>query len=389
MKVLYYSGIGFSDVDISLLQELQKKEDIYWCIPIYPHRLKGAAINIEKLYPKSGVFRAVDIYPVAFEKFKNVIDLNKVYVVNNCGKRGFSIKTWLTQVRFYCFLLKKQFDVIHITWSLYYFTWWMFVFRKKIVMTVHDPFPHSSMNKNKLFILERKLSFRLLRNFIVLNRKQKDEFVKHYHLEKKHVFESRLGVYSYLGMYDNLQRPLQEKYILFFGQIQSHKGLDLLLPAMVELHKYNEYVHLIVAGKGNFSFDLEVYRSLHYIHFYNRFIPDDELAALIKYSEFVVCPYKDATQSGVVMSAFAFCKPVLATNVGALPEMVENNKFGKIVQPLDKDGLVSAMLEMLNSPLTLQEYEQNIERKYMTGEMSWKYIASGLSVIYARVAGLN
>ena len=43
---------------------------------------------------------------------------------------------------------------------------------------------------------------------------------------------------------------------------------------------------------------------------------------------FMVCPYTDATQSGVIMSAFAFNKPVIATDVGGLPEMVKGYSSG-------------------------------------------------------------
>ena len=57
----------------------------------------------------------------------------------------------------------------------------------------------------------------------------------------------------------------------------------------------------------------------------------DELSALIQESSFVVCPYKDATQSGVVMSAYALKKPVIATRVGGLVEMVEDKKTGLLV----------------------------------------------------------
>ena len=78
-----------------------------------------------------------------------------------------------------------------------------------------------------------------------------------------------------------------------------------------------------MAGGGKFHFDVSEYEALDYIGIRNRFIPDDEMVALIKNCAFMVCPYTDATQSGVIMSAFAFNKPVIATDVGGLPEMVK------------------------------------------------------------------
>ena len=66
--------------------------------------------------------------------------------------------------------------------------------------------------------------------------------------------------------------------------------------------KYPELT-LVVAGKGKYYFDIEKYLKLPYFKIDNRFIPDGELAAMIRECEFVVVPYVDATQSGVIMSA--------------------------------------------------------------------------------------
>ena len=54
MKIAYISPIYFSDVDLSYLSYMQAEEDISidYFIPITKNRLKGAAINISKFYPK-------------------------------------------------------------------------------------------------------------------------------------------------------------------------------------------------------------------------------------------------------------------------------------------------------------------------------------------------
>lgn len=52
----------------------------------------------------------------------------------------------------------------------------------------------------------------------------------------------------------------------------------------------------------------------------------------MKKTQFMVCPYTDATQSGVIMSSFTFGTPVIATKVGGLPEMLGNGKYGMLVK---------------------------------------------------------
>ena len=96
---------------------------------------------------------------------------------------------------------------------------------------------------------------------------------------------------------------------------------------------------------------------------------------LISNSEFVVCPYKDATQSGVVASAFSLNKPVLATNVGGLSETVKDNVNGRLISPNNVEELATAICEMYNSPDKLRLFKDNIEKFFSSGEYSWPVIA--------------
>ena len=97
---------------------------------------------------------------------------------------------------------------------------------------------------------------------------------------------------------------------------------------------------------------------------------------MIKNSIFVVCPYKDATQSGVIMSAFAFNKPVIATNVGGFPEQVIHNKYGLIIQPNDIEQLAAALQSLCSKISVLESFSENIQKGYESGEYSWKHIVS-------------
>ena len=56
-------------------------------------------------------------------------------------------------------------------------------------------------------------------------------------------------------------------------------------------------------------------------------------------------PYISATQSGIVQIAYGFDKPVIATNVGGLPEVVLDGKTGYIVEPEDAKGLSERIVQ--------------------------------------------
>lgn len=367
MRIAYLSPIYFSDVDLSYLQALNKYEDVYYFIPLGPST-KGAAINVNKILPTSDILPASSYKEL--NRLGNILNLDKTFIINNGGNSKFSTIT--LSFKILRKLKELKIDVLHLTempsWN--YFP--LYLIKNKIVLSVHDPFVHSCVT-SKRYELRRKLAFRLLKNFIIFNKTQRDEFVKHYRLEKKQVFNSTLSTYTYLHMY---KKTIEKKnQVLFFGQITSHKGLDYLLPAMNIVHRQNKEAKLVVAGRGNFHFDISPYQNIDYIDIRNRFIPDEELANLIQESSIVVCPYLDATQSGVIMSAYAFETPVIATNVGGLPEMVEHLKTGIIISARDTQSIADSILLLLKDASLQSQIAKNIYNKYIQGEMSWNNIA--------------
>ena len=283
----------------------------------------------------------------------------------------------------YLQLRKENYDIIHHTTIPDYNRYLLYLLRQKSLFSFHDPIPHSS---EKIFVnkINRWFCLKLGHNFLLYNQSQKDEFISTYHLQKKEVHISKLGAYTYLKAF-NQDRIVNGKYILFFGGISSYKGLEHLFPSMVQVHEYYPDIKLVVAGKGKYHFDISEYKKLPYFVFMNRFIEDKDLSALIRDSEFVVAPYKDATQSGVVMSAFALNKPCIVTKVGGLPEMVKDKEMGIVVPPCDINSLTKAICDLLNDEKVRNTYADNIIVSYFQGENSWDVISNGMINIYKKV----
>ena len=381
MRVAYFSPTYFSDVDISLLMQLQHMVDVDYFVPTGAN-IKGAAFDVRSYVPKSGIFEATEAYP-ELQKIASLIDKVHFYVVNAAPGHMWRLRNLKLYLQFVWRL--RHYDVIHLTEFPKWYLAPLYILRKKMVLTVHDPFPHSDKNSNtRSVLLARKWGFRLFKHFIILNQSQRDACIAHYALQEKQVYDSRLSRYDYLQIYTK-SISVSQPYFLFFGQINEHKGIDMLLPAMLELYKTYPQYRLILAGRGEFSMDIKPYESLPFIEFRHRFIPDWELAELIQGATCCICPYRDATQSGVVMSAFAFNKPVIATNVGGLSEQVVDERYGMLIPPCDISALTSAMCDVIENPLRWQGFAQNIEQDYATGKQSWKQIACGLKQIYQQV----
>ena len=142
----------------------------------------------------------------------------------------------------------------------------------------------------------------------------------------------------------HLDIPLEQPLILFFGFIRKYKGLDLLLEAMALLKEQAKTDSSMVIPKlliaGEF-YDAEAgYQTLidqleirDLLILKTDFIADDQVSYYLSAADFVIQPYKHATQSGVTPLAYHFEKPMLVTNVGGLADMVPDGKVGLVVEP--------------------------------------------------------
>ena len=381
MKIAYIGKIQLSDADLSYLNSAQKLSDITYIMEVTPRFMKGPAYNIGKIYPHSGVFKATEAYP-EFEKYSRIIDVDKFYVVNTCGK-FWQLKAFWTNFLLLLFLIRNKFDVIHITWPANVYEFIIYMLKRKIILTVHDPFPHTGLD-TRIVRLRRKVAFRCVPHFIILNKAQREKFLSFYHLPSSAVIDSRLSCYTYLNMVEqDMTTVPEQKYILFAGKISKYKGVEYLLEAMKKVHDTFPDIKLVVAGGGKYHFDISEYAALPYIDIRNRFIPDEELVALMNKTQFMVCPYTDATQSGVIMSSFTFGTPVIATRVGGLPEMLGNGKYGMLVKEKDTDALYQGICSLLSDEEQLADYRKEIAKDYTSdGYLSWKTIAEELRESY-------
>lgn len=132
--------------------------------------------------------------------------------------------------------------------------------------------------------------------------------------------------------------PAEQRVILFFGFIRKYKGLDILLEAMALLKQRNyQNIHLLIAGE--FYADAAAYQQQidaldirDQLILRTDFIPDSEVRYYLSSADFVIQPYRNATQSGVTPLAYHFEKPMLVTNVGGLPDLVPDGKAGLVAE---------------------------------------------------------
>lgn len=372
MKIIYFSPAFFSDCDFPLIRELQHRgHDVEYYIPIASYSLKSSLLDLGELYPKTGIFQA-SVYP-AFQIYKNELDLSKVFVVNQAYKQKWHpVNLWL-YVRLVLRFIRMRPDIIHTTQPPSMMMNLLYIVKEKLVFTLHDPFIHSG-RETKQLERDRIRAFQHIRKIILLNKNQMDDFIKTYNVPKQYIYVSKLGMYDSITRVTPIPFKSKGPYILFFGLIAEYKGLEYLMNAMKKIHKKFPDVKLVVAGSGKFYFDVTPFRDVNFIEIHNHYISVPELAGMLYGCLFSVCPYIDATQSGVIQTAFSLNVPMVVTNVGALPEAVKDGETGLVVPPCDDDALADAMIRLIEHPDLLESMRNNIENKWKPN-MSWSPIA--------------
>lgn len=372
MKILYYSSPSFADCDFPLVRTMMEKgHDVTYLIELNQSSCHRTLFDIEKCLPMNGIIPALSYKELAV--YKDYMNLDKVLIMNRGGKGGRHLRSLLNTLKVARFIRKEHFDILHTDMLFLDYQPLLYWLCKPWIVTVHDPFLHSNevSRRNDFF---RKLCFRFSKRFVVLNKNQHDLFCKTYKIEPSNVLVNRLGVYDNIHAFVKKEWKVKNNNVLFFGRIASYKGIEYLLQAMKKVHTAIPDATLTIAGGGDFYFDISEYRQLPYIEIINRFITMEELARLVFECFITVCPYKEATQSGVIMTSFSMCKPVIATKVGGLGEMVEHSKSGLLVEPCDSNALANAIIKMLFNDEELEGMCTYIRNEYYIGEKSWNTI---------------
>jgi glycosyltransferase involved in cell wall biosynthesis len=159
----------------------------------------------------------------------------------------------------------------------------------------------------------------------------------------------------WVGAWPHLAAAVEyQPWALFFGRLKPYKGLEYLISAcaMMGTGKASS-ARVVVAGPGDLS-TLWAGSLPDRLEVHNYLISDEEAMDLFCRCGLLVLPYVDATQSALIAAAYYFRKPVVVTRTGALPEYVEDDRTGRIVEPNHPASLARTLEEMLNDRAGLE-----------------------------------
>jgi glycosyltransferase involved in cell wall biosynthesis len=266
---------------------------------------------------------------------KNIFTVNKLIAI-------------LLIIRYYLFLLwlvfkKRHTHFIYISYGGYIDVIFMSlsIISKRITIDIHEVYMLDLDNRKFIKIFLNYLYCNFISS-VIIHSKHSKELLKKINYKGK-IFEVPLFKYHYnknisLGNIGNdvlLSIKNNRINILFFGYIRPSKGVDILSEAFCSLSFDNQnQFNLIVAGNDPHKIisKYEIINNKN-VALILRYISDDELAYLFSNIDYVVLPYKEVSQSAVLETAFYFRKPILASRILSLEQiLLEYPSFGLLFE---------------------------------------------------------
>lgn len=151
------------------------------------------------------------------------------------------------------------------------------------------------------------------------------------------------------GLDERLSLPKGHPVALLFGSLTRYKGIDVLIDALQRLPEAERPI-VVIAGfpLADCSVDELKARAEHggvaaWIRWQVGYIPTPEIAWYFRRADVVVLPYRAASQSGVAHLALTFGKPLIVTATGSLPELIQDESNGVVIEPGDATALAAAL----------------------------------------------
>lgn len=286
-------------------------------------------------------------------------------------------------------------DLVIFQWWHPYFApcYWIMekVLGRKIkkMFVCHNVFPHER------FPMDKFLTRMALRggDYFITHSEQDSEDLSSIKRNAvyAHTVLPTFNVFKLKGMTESEARKIlnirsEEKMLLFFGFVREYKGLRYIIEALPEIISSIGNVKLYIVG--DFGDDKEKYLNQisklkveSYIEIVDGYTPDDEVEKFFMASDLVILPYESATQSAIVQTAYGFEIPVVVTNVGGLPEVVEDGKTGYVVETKNAHALAEAVETYFKGDKK-KEFQDNIRKKAY--QYSWDKMVNVINELYTK-----
>jgi glycosyltransferase involved in cell wall biosynthesis len=256
-----------------------------------------------------------------------------------------------------------------------------------IVWTVHNIASHEADFRSMELFFARLIK-KFCNKIIVHTTFARSEVIRAYGVKDSSITVIPHG--NYINYYENKMNrenarnhfriSTEDLVFLYFGRIRPYKGLPELIDAFKKLN-HSQMRLLIVGEPFNNEIAKDVLKKCDNdgrISVILKFIPEDEIQIYMNTADVVVLPYRDILTSGAVILAMSFGKAIIAPAIGCIPDVLDS-EGSFLYNPSDEDGLVKAMIKVLDSELDKMG-QHNFQ---LANKLSWKDIGKKTYDVYS------
>ena len=267
------------------------------------------------------------------------------------------LEHYLDMLRFVRHVRAEHYSAVHFQWMAVPLIDRRMIQRLKgagipVVMTVHDTIPFNDAPTSQGQNVGWKSTLELF-----------DAIVVHTQMSKQQLEGMGIRVPVQVIAHGLLQfgAPQAEAKserlrLLFFGAIKPYKGLDILLRAFRQANENNNLELRIVGncheGPQEIAALIRVLGLGNSVRFECRFFADQEIPGMMAQADVVVFPYRRIDGSGALLTALAYRKPVIATDVGMFRELIVDREA--LVAPDSVEELARKLRQLSLDPNVIQ-----------------------------------
>lgn len=254
----------------------------------------------------------------------------------------------------------------------------------RYVLALHDALPHPGEESAlRAWMLRRELA--AADGVIALSehvRRQLTETGRH---PADRTWVLPHGVFSFGPATARRLEPGRPIRLCFFGRLLPYKGLDILIDAYDLLRRrYGDGVTLTVAGSGDPGPVAGRLAQTPGVRLVNRWIAEEEIPGVLADADIVMLTYREASQSGVIPTAYGMGLPVAATPVGGLTEQVVDGGTGRLAAAVTAEAAAEAAAALIDDPTGYARCSQGA-LDFARDRLSWDAIARGYVEVAANL----
>ena len=390
MRIVYYTHPHYLEPALHLAREMATRAEVHFLLEVSPGAWRRGIFDVNPEPLPAGLVPAAPLFerhfPAGLQDYWR--DFASFSIVSQPLQRSVDPRNLPASHRVASHIRALRPDVLHVDdpdMSLRLSFVMPELARIPTVANIHEPIPRSG-EYNRRKAVSRWFFYRHIDRFILHNQSQVQAFTQLHTRARDRTSVVLLGAYDIVREWITDPVPEDAHNVLFFGRIEPYKGLQVFADAARIVTTEMPEVRITCAGAGS-GVDKEELASIApdgTIELINRYVSTSELSRLFQRAAIVACPYVASSQSGVVLTAFGFDKPVVASNVGGLPEYIKDGQNGLLVPSSDPRQLAQSLIRCLKDDELHARLVRGV-RESKQKELSWSRPADEVMGIYEQV----